>query len=144
MPISNHKRPTILRWAPFAICLLALLLAAGRKPPEKAQSQLDFGVQMGERGLWSEALFRFKQAYRRDPSNAKVLNNLAVAYEALGRFDLALDFYQKAIRADSSNKEMKRNYSRFVEFYRSFRPDDQKVLDEAGPQAPPSAPAGQP
>jgi tetratricopeptide (TPR) repeat protein len=103
---------------------------AGRRPPEKAESQLNFGVQMAQRGLWSEALFRFKQAYRNDSVNPKTLNNLAVAYEALGRFDLALDFYQKAIRADPSNKEMKRNYSRFVEFYRNFRPDDQKVLRE--------------
>jgi len=93
-------------------------------------SQLDFGVEMARRGLWSEALFRFKQAERRQPGDPEILNNIAVAYEALGRFDDALAYYQRAIKSDPANKELKRNYSRFVEFYRNFRPEDQTGGEE--------------
>ena len=37
------------------------------------------------------------------------------------QFDLALEYYQRAIKAAPSDSDMKRNYSRFVEFYRSFK-----------------------
>ena len=116
------------------IALLAVVMVGGRKQKQQdpQTSQLAFGVEMAKRGLWSEALFRFKQANRVSPGNPRILNNMAVAYEALGNFDQALDFYQSAIKADPSNKELKRNYSRFVEFYRAFKP--------AEPQAP--APPG--
>ncbi len=109
-------------------CLLIMALAAtsayGRKKqaPETQQAQLAFGVQMAQRGLWSEALFRFKQAERLRPGDPRILNNMAVAYEALGNFEKALDYYQDAIKSDPTNRELKRNYSRFVEFYRSFKP----------------------
>lgn len=91
-----------------------------------AKEQLKFGVNMARRGLWSEALFRFKQADRLDPGSPRILNNVAVAYEALGQFDKALATYQEAIRRQSSDRDLRKNYSRFVEFYRAFRPDDQK------------------
>lgn len=91
-----------------------------------SQEQIKFGVRMAKRGLWSEALFRFRQAERFDPDNPRILNNIAVSYEALGQFDRALEAYQEAIRADRTNKDLRKNYSRFVEFYRAFRPDEQK------------------
>lgn len=93
-----------------------------------AAEQIKFGVRMAKRGLWSEALFRFRQAERFDPGNPQILNNIAVSYEALGQFDRALEAYQEAIRADRTNKDLRKNYSRFVEFYRAFRPDEQKEV----------------
>ncbi len=118
------RRPSI-RFLTVMTCLLAVLMIGGRKKQADTSSpeaQLAFGVQMAKRGLWSEALFRFKQAGRKDPGNSHILNNMAVAYEALGNFEKALDYYQEAIRADPANRELKRNYSRFVEFYRAFKP----------------------
>lgn len=101
-----------------------------------AKEQLKFGVSMARRGLWSEALFRFKQAERLDPGNPRILNNMAVAHEALGQFDKALSIYQEAIRLQSSDRDLRKNYSRFVEFYRAFRPDDQKDASvDASPAA---------
>ena len=97
-----------------------------RVEPSTSPAQLEFGVEMAQRGLWSEALFRFRQAERHDPGNARVLNNMAVAYEALGQFEQALEYYQNAIKADPVNRDLKRNYSRFVEFYRAFQPDTQE------------------
>jgi Tfp pilus assembly protein PilF len=119
----------------IALACVFLSLAAGRKEPDTAAAQLEFGVEMARRGLWSEALFRFKQAERLDPGSPKVLNNLAVSYEALGRFDLALDYYQKAIKADRLNRDLKRNYSRFIEFYRAFKPDEAQEAPAPEPEA---------
>ncbi len=119
------KRRTSFRLLTVMTCLLAVLMIGGRKKQADTSSpeaQLAFGVEMAKRGLWSEALFRFKQANRWSPGNPRVLNNMAVAYEALGNFEKALDYYQEAIKSDPSNRELKRNYSRFVEFYRAFKP----------------------
>lgn len=115
----QHRSPLMV----LILCLLSLLWIAASKSSEKPESQLAFGVEMAKRGLWNEALFRFKQADRQDPGNPRILNNMAVAYEALGYFDKALEVYQEAIKGDPTNKDLKRNYSRFVEFYRNFKPD---------------------
>lgn len=109
--------------APLLLAVSLLLGCGGYQAPETVPAQMDFGVEMARQGLWAEALFRFERAAERTPGDPEVLNNLAVAHEALGQFDEALDTYQRAIRAAPSNKQLKRNYSRFVEFYRSFRPE---------------------
>ncbi len=131
-----------VRFLTVMTCLLAVLMIGGRKKQVDSTSpeaQLAFGVQMAKRGLWSEALFRFKQAARKDPANPRILNNMAVAYEALGNFDKALDYYQDAIRSDPGNRELKRNYSRFVEFYRAFKPAEP---DEASSKRVARVPSG--
>ncbi|MEM7355228.1 MAG: tetratricopeptide repeat protein [Acidobacteriota bacterium] len=107
-------------------CLMVIFLYGAKKAPDSRTEQLNFGVKMAQRGLWSEALFRFKQAHRLRPGDSRVLNNMAVAYEALGNFEKALDYYQDAIKSDPTNKDLKRNYSRFVEFYRAFKPAEDK------------------
>ena len=118
------KRPTLLRLTPALMCLVLLFTVGGKKPPDDAGTQQAFGVEMAKRGLWSEALFRFKQVERLEPGNPRNLNNIAVSYEALGNFEKALEYYQRAIKADPANKDLKSNYSRFVEFYRSFKPKE--------------------
>jgi len=85
---------------------------------------------MAQRGLWSEALFRFRQAERNDPANAHIQNNIAVAYEALGLFDEALESYKSALRLNSTSAELKRNYSRFAEFYQAFQPEQKEGESE--------------
>ncbi len=95
--------------------------------PDRANSQLSFGVAMAQRGLWSEALFRFHQAERLDPQNPRVLNNLGVAYEAAGEYEQALEYYQRPSRSTPSNRELRANYARFVEFYQSFKPTTRRL-----------------
>ena len=116
----------------LAVALLAPVAAPAAKPPS-AKEQMEFGVKMARRGLWSEALFRFKKAEEMQPGDAKTLNNLAVAYEAIGQFEMALEHYQKALRASPSNRDLKKNYARFVEFYQGFKPEgeDEETSDEA-------------
>ncbi|MEM7582537.1 MAG: tetratricopeptide repeat protein [Acidobacteriota bacterium] len=131
----SHRLGTLTLMIGFvASMLLATTAQAGRKAPETSEAQLSFGVEMAKRGLWSEALFRFKQADRRSPGNSKILNNMAVAYEALGNFEKALDYYQDAIKSDPTNKELKRNYSRFVEFYRAFKPAEDAEATATAPR----------
>jgi Tfp pilus assembly protein PilF len=93
--------------------------------------QLEFGVDMAKRGLWSEALFRFRRADAEDPENPRILNNLAVSYEAVGQFDEAMELYKRAVKLDPANAELKRNYARFVEFYQGFRPRETEAEDGA-------------
>jgi type IV pilus assembly protein PilF len=86
-------------------------------------SEVDFGVSMAKRGLWAEALFRFQQADEERPNDPEVLNNLAVAYEAVGQFEQALETYKRALEISPSNRELKRNYSAFIAFYQSYKPE---------------------
>ncbi len=130
------------------VCLLfAALLAltaaeAFAKAPagSTAAAQLQFGTEMAQRGLWSEALFRFRQAERMEPENVRAINNIAVALEALGKFDDALVAYQRALKVDPSNVDVKRNYGRFAEFYQSFK-GKAKPADPP-PVVPKAAPGG--
>lgn len=118
------------RWGSWGVSLVlavAVLGLAGRPAAAKDSSrkdvaeQLAFGAKMAQQGLWSEALFRFRQAERLEPGNVRAMNNVAVALEATGKFEDALAAYQKALKADPTNVELKRNYGRFVEFYQSFK-----------------------
>ncbi len=113
-------------------------MLAPAPPLAAADDQLAFGVKMAKRGLWSEALFRFRQAQKTQPDNPRVLNNLAVAYEAVGLFDEALETYKAALKADPANKELRRNYARFIEFYQAFKPEE-KAEEEIPRQEIPAA-----
>ena len=123
--------------------VLPLSACAGGRPSTTAKgngdgnaaAQLAFGVSMAQRGLWQEALFRFREAERLDPTNPRVHNNLGVASEAAGDFDGALKYYKKALEVDPGSREAKANYARFVEFYQSFKPK---------PKEPKTATAGKP
>ena len=86
-------------------------------------SEVDFGVSMAKRGLWAEALFRFQQADMDRPNDPEILNNMAVAYEAVGQFEEALDTYKQALQAGPTNSDLKRNYAAFIAFYQSYRPE---------------------
>ena len=95
---------------------------------------------MARRGLWREALFRFLEAERLEPGSPRVLSNIAVDYEAVGDFEKALDYYQRAVKADPASREIKTNYARFAEFYQSFKgkeaaPKPSAAEDAAPPPA---------
>jgi len=116
-----------------SLAALALPLAAcgapSRQADANAATQLSFGVNMARRGLWQEALFRFREAERLDPRNPHVENNLGVACEAAGDFDHALEYYKKAISLAPESREVKANYTRFVEFYQGFKGKQGKSIN---------------
>lgn len=89
--------------------------SAGGQPG--ADQEMRAGVKAAARAYWQEAHFRFQRARALEPENVKVLNNLAVALEALGKYEEALQVYKLALEKAPSNPTLKRNYSRFAEFY---------------------------
>lgn len=129
----------VLRFAPLAVALLLLPACGSSLPRESAKSQLSFGTQMAQRGLWNEALFRFRQAEKIESGNPRVWNNLAVAYEATGGYEEALKSYRRALELAPADQQIKRNYSRFVEFYQSFKPKKEGESKKEG-TTPPAKP----
>jgi len=137
------------RLAAAFLLLPALMACSGNGSKSVAtggpslNTEVDFGVAMAKRGLWAEALFRFQQADMERPNDAEILNNLAVAYEAVGQFDEALEAYKRGLQAGPSNRELKRNYSAFIAFYQSYKPDaeaDSGETEESEPVEPESTP----
>lgn len=102
--------------------LLALpsVHAKSRKASSGVADQLAFGVKMAQQGLWNEALFRFEQAEKLESQNARILNNLAVASEAVGDFDRALEYYERCLKLNSKDPQARGNYTHFIEFYQSY------------------------
>ena len=60
-------------------------------------------------GLWKEAVMRYQRVLDHNPGNIAVLNNLGIAYEALGEFEKARKTYEKALSIDPKNKKIKKN-----------------------------------
>jgi Flp pilus assembly protein TadD len=125
-----------LRAAAAAVILLtrATQALAAASP---FQTQMAYGVQMAQRGLWAEALFRFQQAARLDPQSGRALGNLAVGYEALGKFPEAKAAYERAALLDPASPELKRNQARFLEFLAGKPKSPATASPPAAPAAPP-------
>ncbi len=147
--MGNYQSWLLVRrlGALFVVAFLALPIGIQAKPV----GQLGFGAQMASRGLWSEALFRFRQAEKSDPDNPRILNNIAVSLEALGLYDEALEQYRKAVEVAPNLDHAKKNYARFVDFYQAFKggevelSDDENAgaLAEADPEAAQTAASAQ-
>ncbi len=101
------------------VVLLAGCASSGSERT-RALEEMAVGVEAGQRGYWREALFRFERAQRLSPEDPEVLNNVAVALEAVGRYDDALTTYKKALVVAPKNQTLRRNYARFAEFFTSF------------------------
>ena len=103
----------------FGLTLTALAspLSADIKPADLAKKEVEFGVEVARIGLWREAVYRWERAVELDPTNASARNNLGVAYEQAGQFDLADDQYQRALELDSNNMYIRQNFELFREAY---------------------------
>ena len=82
-----------------------------------AKAQLEFGVAVAEKGLWREAIYRWKRAIEIDPTYAAAYNNLAVAYEQAGLIDEARQAYQRALALDPKNALIRQNDESFQEIH---------------------------
>ncbi len=87
-------------------------LAGGRSD---ARAQVQFGIEVAQKGLWREALYRWEKAVELDPKYAAAYNNLAIAYEHEGMFDKARQAYEKALELDPKNTFVRQNYDFFKE-----------------------------
>src|SRR5918993_1628320 len=104
------------RAAAAAFLLLALAtVPAFADQRSDAKEQVEFGIQVAQRGLWREAIYRWERATQLDPTYAAAFNNLAVAYEQSGQLDKARAAYDKALALDPENQLIKQNYDLFKE-----------------------------
>jgi Tfp pilus assembly protein PilF len=104
-------------------CVLVLLIAvfslsttsAFADSREEARSQVDFGINVAQRGLWREAIYRWEKAVELDPKYAAAYNDLAIAYEHEGQLEKARKAYDKALELDPNNTQIRQNYDLFKE-----------------------------
>lgn len=80
-----------------------------------AKAQVEFGINVAQRGLWREAIYRWQRATELDPSYASAFNNLAVAYEHEGMLDKARKAYEKAVELEPNNALILQNFELFKE-----------------------------
>ena len=81
----------------------------------EAKSQVEFGINVAQRGLWREAIYRWQKATELDPTYVAAYNDLAIAYEHEGQLDKARKAYEKAIELDPNNAQVRQNYELFKE-----------------------------
>lgn len=99
----------------LVLALLAVPSAAVADARSDAKAQVEFGIAVAQRGLWKEALYRWKRAVELDPSYAAAFNNLAIGYEHSGEFDQARQAYEKAVELEPNNALIRQNYDLFKE-----------------------------
>ena len=104
------------------VLVAALLLLVSAAPAladddarETAKKHVEFGISVAQKGLWREAIYRWDQATKIDPSYSAAFNNLAVAYEHEGQFDKARKAYERALELDPENQMVRQNYELFKE-----------------------------
>jgi Tfp pilus assembly protein PilF len=102
------------------LLLIAFLLGTSSAPMaadarSDAKEQVQFGINVAQRGLWREAIYRWERAVQIDPTYAAAQNNLAIAYEHEGELEKARQAYVKAIELEPNNTYIKQNYELFKE-----------------------------
>lgn len=100
--------------------LLVLFVAFSAAPlaaqeRDDAKEQVEFGIEVAQRGLWREAIYRWERATVIDPTYAAAYNNLAIAYEQDGDLDKARAAYEKALELEPGNQFITQNYELFRE-----------------------------
>ncbi len=110
----------------FAL-LFYLIMSLGHTA--SLEEQISFGAKMAKKGNWKEAIFRWEKALKSDPENYRLHNNIAVAYEALGKYEKADESYQLALKFGKNNKRIQENYNLFRKIYVSNK-DKEKTTEE--------------
>ena len=99
-----------------ALLCLSLTATPGlAQQRDEAKEQVEFGIQVAQRGLWREAIYRWERATQLDPTYAAAFNNLAVAYEHEGQLDKARAAYEKAVSLDPNSEMIRQNFDLFKE-----------------------------
>jgi len=96
----------------FGTLDVAPLVADAR---DDARQQVDFGIEVAQRGLWREAIYRWERAAVIDPTYAAAHNNLAIAYEQDGDLGKARISYERALALEPGNVFITQNYELFRE-----------------------------
>jgi Flp pilus assembly protein TadD len=136
-PLKKH---TLLNrfWAALvlALALSTGVAIAGDPAAKEASAEMKWGYKAARRGYWQEALMRFKHANELTPNQPRILNNIAVAQEANGLYEMALLTYQEGLAMAPDNSALRRNYTRFQEFYSSYIAAPAETTEEGVDDAP--------
>ncbi len=100
------------------VTTIAMPATAADSPDRRAGDELKWGAKAARRGYWQEALMRFERADGLTPNQPRILNNIAVSLEALGRYDEAGEVYRRALAVAPNDSALRRNHHRFEEFVR--------------------------
>jgi Tfp pilus assembly protein PilF len=100
--------------AALLLCL-AVAVPVSASQRSEAKEQVEFGIQVAQRGLWREAIYRWERATQLDPTYAAAFNNLAIAYEHEGELEKARGAYEKALALEPENAMIKQNFDLFKE-----------------------------
>jgi type IV pilus assembly protein PilF len=106
---------------PVVAIFAALVAALSAVPPayadarRDAKAQVDFGINVAQRGLWREAIYRWEKATEIDPTYAAAFNDLGIGYEHEGDLAKARKAYEKALELDPTNQQIRQNYELFKE-----------------------------
>jgi len=117
-------------WAFSRFTILAVVLTASSilvvhaDNRSDAKAQVEFGILVAKQELWQEAISRWEQAVKIDPSYAAAWNNLGIACERQGLFDRASDAYEKALNLEPNNIFIQQNYDLFREVNDRLRQND--------------------
>lgn len=135
----------MMRYARLGLLFAMVALFVRTASPESAGEiarQIRFGTEQARNGNWREAIFRWQRALKQDPQNARLHNNVAVAYETLGEYEKADQEYRTALAGEKVPSEIHENYdlfSKFYEHYRQTRAPEAPAPQQQAPAAP-SAP----
>ena len=112
----DHRRAS---WGTLSFLLVAIaILSSGTAAwPGAGGDTLTFAADMAKRGNWREALYRWERIAREKPGNSRILNNLAVAHEALGEPEIAYDYYARAVELSPDDERIEANQLRFERFW---------------------------
>ena len=118
--MEAHFRPSRFAYRLALMASLAVAFGASsdardhRRPGEvDVDRELRFAAEMAGKGLWREAALRWERVLRVREGDARVLNNLAVAKEAMGDLDAASALYERARAADEGSLEIATNADLF-------------------------------
>ena len=106
-----------MRWLKALVVMGAVALAAPAWADARsnAREQVEFGINVAQRGLWREAIYRWEKAVEIDPMYAAAYNDLGIAYEHEGQLDKARKAYEKALALEPNNAQIRQNYELFKE-----------------------------
>ncbi|MCX7021630.1 MAG: tetratricopeptide repeat protein [bacterium] len=109
----------------MSVLLLALTLAAGCGHRAGLDDYRDFAHRAAQGGLWREALDRWQHADELAHEDPGILNNLAVAHEALGDTLAAQELYEKAVALAPDDDELRGNLLAFRKAHPELYPQEE-------------------
>ncbi len=136
---SRNRRPAATRRdsSASAVAVAATVLSLGigvscaMTPVERPGNQTRAGATAADQGYWEEAEFRWQKALAVASVNTRALNNLAVRFERAGEFDVAKEYYDRALSLAEPDERfyVLRNHGQFLPIWE--RIDTVEMADDA-------------